>query len=128
MEKRFLGTWVLLLTLMVACDNKDVIYEIPGAEKYTHVYLLQAVNVPNVAPLFMTEEVQTVNYSAFYSGMEAPKDIKVKFSVDPTLVDEYNEINQTSYEVMPEGSYTLEAAESVIPAGESRTPLLKLNI
>ena len=128
MKKKFLGTWVMLLAFMCACDNKDVVYEIPGADKYTHVYLLQAVNVPNSASLFMIEGTQTLDYSAFYSGLTAPKDIHVRFSVDPTLVDEYNEINQTSYEAMPEGSYELETSESVIPAGESRTPLLKISI
>ena len=120
---------ISLLLLLICSCGQDVVYELPDGDKFNNIYLLQAVDQPCPAQIFMLEdEVQTVNYSAFYSGLEAPKDIHITFEIDTNLVKTYNENNQTAYKVMPEGSYELEATEAVIPAGESRTKLMKLSL
>lgn len=118
----------LLPALVVSC-GKDVVYDLPDGDKFNHVYLLQAVDNPRPVQIFMVEgETQTTSYTAFYSGLDAPKDIHIAFEIDTDLVQAYNEANQTNYKVMPEGSYELEAADAVIPAGQSRTEPLKLRL
>ena len=118
----------LFPALVVSCGH-DVVYDLPDGDKFNHVYLLQAVDNPRPVQIFMIEgETQTTNYTAFYSGLKAPKNIRVGFEINTDLVQAYNEANQTNYEVMPEGSYELEASEAVIPAGQSRTEPLKLRL
>ena len=118
----------LLPALVVSC-GQDVVYDLPDGDKFNHVYLLQAVDNPRPVQIFMIEgETQTTNYTAFYSGLKAPKDIHVTFEINMDLVQAYNEANQTNYQVMPSGSYELEASEAVIPAGQSRTEPMKLRL
>lgn len=119
----------LLFTPALWCCGQDVVYELPDSDKYDNVYLMQAVDYPCPTKIFMLEEqVQTAYYSAFYSGLKAPKDIRITFEVAPDLVAAYNEANQTKFKVMPEGSYTLETTHAAIPAGESRTNRMKINL
>jgi hypothetical protein len=122
--------FILLIPAMATWScGKDVVYDLPDSERYDNLYLLQAVDLPRQTDIFMLEDsVQTTQYSAFWSGVEAPKDINVTFEVDMDLVAAYNEENITSYAVMPEGSYELEATSAVIPAGRSRTPLMDIRL
>lgn len=118
----------LVPALLLSC-GQDVVYELPDGDKFNHVYLLQAVDNPRPVQIFMIEgETQTTNYTAFYSGLKAPKDIHLSFEIDMDLVQAYNEANQTNYQMMPEGSYELETTEAVISAGESRTQPMKINL
>lgn len=118
----------LLSPFMVSC-GPDVVYDLPDGDKFDNLYLVQAVNPPRTTKIFMLEDqVQTANYSAFYSGLKAPKDIHITFEVDPELVDAYNQANQTNFKMMPEGSFEIEATEAVIPAGQSRTNLMKVSL
>lgn len=119
---------LLILPLSWSCETKEV-FHLPDPDEYDCIYMIQAVDNPRTTQVFMIEDqIQTINYSAYYSGTKAPKDIKVSFKIDPELVSDYNETNGTNYQMMPDGSYELEAEQITIAAGESRTPLLKIKI
>jgi len=54
--------------------------------------------------------------------------LNVGFTVSSDMVDSYNQSNNTSYQIMPEGSYLLQTPTAVIPSGEQTTGILKLII
>ena len=45
------------------------------------------------------------------------KDVNVKFAIDRSLVETYNNEHNTKYYAIPEGAVTLEDADAVIQAG-----------
>jgi hypothetical protein len=122
--------YILLLVFLFvySCEEKNR-YHLPDEDEYSYVYMIQAVDNPRYIRISMLQdEVQTAYYSAFYSGVVAPDDINIKFEIDIDLVATYNEINQTNYKVMPEGSYILEDESAMIPKGESRSNLMKIGL
>jgi len=121
---------VLLATpLLWSCGSNDEVLYLPEGDDYNWVYLIQSVDYPRTTQIFMLEnEVQTTGYSAFYSGLSASSDINIMFEIDNDIVAAFNEANQTAFKIMPEGSYELETTQAVIPAGRSRTDLMKLKL
>ena len=47
------------------------------------------------------------------------KDVNVKFAIDRSLVETYNNEHNTKYYAIPEGAVTLEDADAVIQAGKA---------
>ena len=119
---------LICIILLTASCGRDVIYELPDGDKYSHLYMPQAVDSPASKRLFMLEDVQTLHYSAFYSGYSAPNDINIRFEVRPELVQKFNEDNSTEYDFLPEGAWELEADQAFIPAGGCTTELMDINI
>ncbi len=120
---------VSIFAMLASSCGKDVVYELPNREKYENLYLIQAVDQPRTTNVFLLEDsVQVTQYSAYWSGAAAPRNINITFETDMDLVEAYNVEHQTSYSAMPEGSYELEATSAVIPAGENRTPLMNVKL
>lgn len=96
--------------------------------KYGKVYMPQAINNPvKVSAIFDFDTTQTVVYGAAYGGPKRPAvSIPVRFSVNASLVDSFNNVHLTDYPLLPEGSYRLGKTQAVIPAGKKATPALQL--
>jgi hypothetical protein len=96
--------------------------------KYAKIYMPQARQV-NKAALEIKDTTYTFIYGAAYAGpTTAPHDIKVKFSINPAMVDSFNNQNLTSYLPLPQGSYKLGKTSAVIPAGGRATSPLNLKV
>ena len=126
--KHYHKFFMIAAMMLAASCGEDVVYELPDGDKYSHLYMPQAVDCPSTSRLFMINEEQTLHCSAFYSGYDAPREINVKFEIRPELVAQYNEANNTSYEAMPEGSWKMEETSALIPKGGCTTELLDITI
>ncbi|RFS26313.1 DUF1735 domain-containing protein [Chitinophaga silvatica] len=114
-------------TILNACKDK---YELPDQplSAYNKVYIPQGVNGIKAYTLKIADTAQTILYSANYGGVEYPgADIQVNFAVNNQLVDSINNINNTSYAVMPDESYEF-VTSAVIKQGTLGTGALALKI
>lgn len=119
----------LFITLVSCSDEVLVNLQIPEAEKYIAIYMPQSVNSPINLGISITDSDYELAYSAHLGGaLKAKSTITVGFTVSPDLVESYNQKNNTSYQIMPEGSYVLQAPTAAIPAGAQTTGILKLII
>ena len=128
MKKHIYLYCMIAVMMLTASCGKDVVYTLPDGDKYSNLYMPQATNCPATSRLFMIEDEQTLHYSAFYSGYNAPKDINVRFEICPELVAQYNAENDTDYKPMPAGSWHMENTTGFIPKGEYTTELMDLTI
>lgn len=125
--KRLYILFVLLAAVLASCIQ-DVVYELPEGDKYDNLYLIQAVDNP-VTLRMKTSMEGTVShsFSAFYAGInDAPKDLHLTFTVDPSLVEAYNEKTGGNFVLLPEDAYELPVSETVIKAGQNHTALLEI--
>ncbi len=97
----------ILLFGFCSCEGVIDIPEGSNSE-LSKVYLPSAIAVPNRIVLQMADSTQSVVYRAYVGGYEVNKlDIKVDLGVVPALVDSFNLRNNTSYDLLPEGTYSL---------------------
>jgi hypothetical protein len=116
------------LLLLTACKDK---YDLPAQplSNYTKIYMPEAVNNPVNYTLKITDSPQAIVYGAYYGGQDYPsQDIPVTFTVNNALVDSFNKANNTSYAVVPDGTYTLAKAASLIPGGQLSTGPLRITV
>ncbi|UII27680.1 DUF1735 and LamG domain-containing protein [Fulvivirga maritima] len=57
-----------------------------------------------------------------------PEDVTVNFRLDNSLIDTYNEDNNTSYYALPESAVSLENTQAVIPAGEASSTGVEVSV
>ncbi|ACU05598.1 domain of unknown function DUF1735 [Pedobacter heparinus DSM 2366] len=130
MKKIKLAASIGILMMLAAC-SKDVKVDLdlPKAEQLKKVYMPQAANPVEVRSVSIVDKDTSFVYSAFLGGPKpATGNITVGFTVMPEKVTAYNQQNSTNYQLMPQGSYVLEALTSVIPAGGQSTGRLNLSI
>jgi len=131
MNKINLTSILLCAFIFLSGCSKDVLVdlEVPEAGNYARLYMPQAANNPISMGISITEQPYEVPYAAHLGGpLTAQTDITVNFKVSPEMVAAYNERNNTTYTLMPEGSYTLERSSAVITKGSQGTGILKLAI
>jgi len=97
--------------------------------KYDQIYMPQSVNGLVTAMLPVAADAQILVYGANFGGKGYPEnDIKISFSVDAALVEAYNAVNNTDYELLPAESYQLSGKEAVIKKGILATEPLKVAV
>lgn len=121
---KYLGCCFLFIAL--GC-NKEVLIE--NRDSYKKIYIPQAVKgVASVSFENLEALPDTVSYGAAIGGFDLPAaDVPVKFEVLQATVAEYNQINGTSYTLLPEQSYKAEL-ETVIPKGKVNSALASVII
>jgi hypothetical protein len=127
----------LLATIMLSsCGNHNAIGPVTpiksNIKPVKQVYMPSAQNNPISKNILIFNKSYTYHYGAAYNGTngpaKAPTDISVKFSVNPTMVDSFNNENSSSYKILPKSSYKLSKTTAAISAGEMNTPQFKLTI
>lgn len=116
--------------LMAGCSKKvDIDLNVKDADSYSMLYMPQANSNPVIKSLSITPSIYKFDYSAYLGGsLDNNSNINVKFGVSQAMVDEFNLKNGTSYQLMPEGSYTLDHPEAKINSGSKNTGVLNLSI
>lgn len=116
--------------MLTACSKKvDIDLDIPGAEKYTMLYMPQATSGLIEKPLSISDSVYKITYSGYIGGVESISgNVHLKFGVEPAMVDSFNVKNGTNYELLPEGSYTLGTTDAVIQPGTRTTGPLYVSV
>ncbi|MEH3113813.1 BT_3987 domain-containing protein [Pedobacter terrae] len=131
MKKNLITKLLMLggIMLMASSCKETVMLPDQNESAYNQVYMPQAVNGMVNKILEVKDGDQSFVYGANYGGAGYPEnDIPVRFSADNALVNSYNTQNNTNYEPLPDGSYQLSAAASIIPKGSLATPPLKISV
>ena len=129
MIKRYFILLGLALWSVIFLGNCKYDKSIASPEEFQRVYMPQAGGNPVICHLTMTDTAQTLTYGADYGGIDYPdSDIHVHFSVSDALVDSFNSKNNTDYLILPDGSYSLEATDAIIPKGDLSTKPLSIKL
>lgn len=127
--KIFSALYTAILALIVLTIGCKYDTDINNPERFVKIYMPQASESPAKRTFTMTDTAQTIIYGAAYGGPDYPSEnIEVTFKVDESLVQAFNNANGTSYEVLPQNSYTLEKSLSVIKKGELISEPLKIKV
>ncbi|MFB2120925.1 BT_3987 domain-containing protein [Parapedobacter sp. 2B3] len=119
-----IGLGLALLTL--AC-GKDTGFENP--DRFAQVYMTQAYDLPNIKNLAIESDAQPLYFGASFGGVNYPsQDVRCRFEIAPDLVTTYNAANFTTYELLPEASYTVESLEAVLKKGELSSDVLRIDV
>lgn len=129
--KKYILTSLTAAALLTACLKEDQILtpkeSNPIIEIYNEFPHKIASTIASKVPLYIESfpavagEIQDFNVYVSYSGADqAPEDITVTLSIDPTIMDTYNDQWETNYEVLPTSLYTVETLTLTIKKGEKR--------
>lgn len=125
--KRYINKLALLCVAafaLTSCLDEDPLFDPGKVENVVEFYDIGMIASPgSVYPLYVTslKEAEAVEMKIIlsYSGAhENGQDINVKFKLDPTALDKYNEIEETGYEVLPSDLYSIDGMEVTIPKGQ----------
>lgn len=112
---------------MTACENTPA--NMNDIAEYASIYMKQAVEYPNRQSLEITDKEQQIIFNACYGGyVTNEQQIKVEFELEPGLVDEFNEKNNTNYKPLPIGSYQLSEKEASILPGKLNTSSIQVSL
>ena len=98
-------------------------------ENYAMVYATSSV-VSEMAVNVDKPQPETLEINANIGGPNSPsEDVNVTFVIDEDYVNRYNEEYQTSYRLLPVGSYEVAGDMNVrIPAGSSISEALSIEV
>jgi hypothetical protein len=115
----------ILLSSANSCVE-DVDYTV---ENEGTIYMAQALESKSYLQLFDIDTIQDIFFGASYGGIKYPdNDINVKFTVDESLINAYNQEHGTNYIAFPQASYNISGLESVIKAGTANSDPIKVMI
>lgn len=127
--KIFSTSYAYLFSLCLLAIGCKYDTDISNPEDYVKIYMPQANEAPAKRTFTMADTAQTIIFGAAYGGPNYPlENIEVSFKVNASLVQEFNTINGTNYELLPQNSYTLEKTSSVIEKGTLKSEPLKIKV
>lgn len=91
------------------------------ADKFDYDKNVIFVSGAEVTPVtkFVLEDTPSSFVVTASTAMVVDKDIKVKFAIDNSLVEAYNEKNSTSFSAVPDDAIVFENGDAVVVAGKS---------
>ena len=108
---------------------KEPTYPIEDAEKYTNVFMQLAADGVVNKSFSIQDEWTNIPFGAGYGGFDIlSQAIKVDFTVDASLIEEYNLQNNTQYSLPPEGSYKITEPSVEIQSGNSGSNSTNLEV
>ncbi|MFZ4261651.1 BT_3987 domain-containing protein [Sphingobacterium sp. HJSM2_6] len=118
---------ISLLTFISSCDHE---VEIVNREAYQKLYIPQAIKgLKSIEYIGGQDKKDTLKIGAAVGGFDKiTAAISIKFEVDIQALDAYNDLNRTSYLLLPETAYELSSWNVTIPAGEVSSSLSELII
>jgi len=128
-RKLFFCSIITLIVISIFSACKDI--EIPGGplSAYDQVYMPTAISSPDTITIKMKDSLQSIAFGACFGGYAYPQqDIKVDFQIAPDLIDAFNLKKGTIYELLPEGSYTIEQTSATILKGKLSSDPLHITI
>lgn len=113
--------------LLTSCEPQELV--VPDAGAYSKVFMQAATENPNELEFEMTDAWYDIPLGAGFGGVELPTaPINVRFKIDLTLVEEYNELNGTNYPAVPEEAYQFAETSVTIPAGETSSNSIAIKV
>ncbi len=120
--------YMTLISLFQACKEPEL--NIENAKQYGNVYLPSAANGAILQSYNIKDEWVETPIGAGYGGLEElSQKVSIELFVDASKVAEYNNQNNSSYELPPSGSYALENPTVQIDRnfGGSNSAKLRIN-
>lgn len=117
--------WILsIATLILLSGCNDAEYSVLSNQ----LFLAETGTSANAfKKVSIDDEGATVSATARVSN-PVDQDVKVRFTVDPTLLDSFNKRNSTSYAPLPNTHFSLSETEVVVKKGESIAPAINIAI
>jgi len=108
---------------------KEPTYPIEDAEQYTNVFMQLASDGPVEKSFSIQDEWAKISFGAGYGGFDIlNQPLKVDFTIDPSLIEQYNQQNNTQYTLPPEGSYKMAESSVQIQPGNAGSNSTSLEI
>ncbi|EOR96783.1 sialidase precursor, exo-alpha-sialidase [Arcticibacter svalbardensis MN12-7] len=121
--------FLICISFALGCGKANIDLLQGSQDKYSSVYMPQAVNSPAVHQFRFSNTTDSIFYGANFGGPGVlSTDVQVSFEEDATLVSKFNETNFTNYKVMPEGSFAFEQNNAVISKDKKSTDPLRISI
>lgn len=118
---------IFLILVTFSCSENKL--EVPNSEAYSKVYFKDALEDPVEYTFTMKDEWVKIKFGAGYGGVDfQDRDLTINIEVENSLVEEYNETNGTDYPTLPEDSYRLDSKILIVPAGESHSNSISIEI
>jgi hypothetical protein len=126
--KKIVNHFYILICFSLLAGSCDKTKDISWSEE-GKIYMTQAQASRSNLSAVIADTAQTFAFGASYGGLQYPKqDITVNFTLDNSLIDQYNAQNGTSYQAMPADKYTLSGLSTVIPSGRTTSEGLSISI
>jgi hypothetical protein len=110
---------------IMSCDNNAI--DIEDLSRFRQVYIVQAGEGTIRYTLDITDSIQIIKLSAGWGGDTRPEtDVSITMQVMPELLSEFNEINNTAYQIVPSGAYEIEQYQVVLQKGKSTSSPLTI--
>lgn len=125
--KRYINKLVLLVVAtfsLTSCLDEDPLFDPDQVENVVEFFDIGLIAAPgSVYPLYVTsftaaDEVELKIILSYSGAHDNNQDINVKFRVNESALEEYNESEGTEYEVLPSDLYSIDGMEVTIPKGQ----------
>lgn len=119
-----IGLFVFALLTLTSCLDEDPLFDPDKTQNVIEFFDIGLIASPgSVYPLYVSsftaaDEVELKILVSYSGAQDNNQDITVKFKLDPTALDVYNESEHTEYEVLPSDLYSIDGMEVTIPKGQ----------
>src|SRR5699024_3915152 len=123
----FVSLSLILFFLICACKKPE--YPIENAKSYSNVFMQLAADGAITHSLSIKDEWISTQFGVGYGGVNIlNNNVEVDFKIDQKIADEYNQQNNTDYELPPSDSYRISETTVTIPAGRTGSNFTSLEI
>ncbi|MFT3903778.1 MAG: DUF1735 domain-containing protein [Niabella sp.] len=131
-QKLFIRYMPMLLMLLCAVSwqsCKKPVYQFEDQESYSRIFMQLASNGVVEKSLPIKDEWIAFPFGAGYGGpVNLAENVKVGFEIAQDQVDQYNQQNNTNYELPPAGSYRLDNSTVEIPSGKTGSNSISVEV
>jgi hypothetical protein len=109
---------LLVISLLSCKEDVTINYSVAENPDYINIGIARDANIVQRKSVYISDEPQHFVFGITYGGaFPAKEDIKVVFNIDETLLESYNENNNTNYSLIPLECFELESNTATIKAG-----------
>ena len=124
---------LLLATVILggsySCGNAiDENFNVKFPESYSVIYSGKGFNGDIVLDMTIPEDTVVLMYANYGGIVPLKQDVTVTFSVATDLLETYNDLNLTTYQLLPEDCYSLENNQVTILHGKSGSEPMSIRI
>lgn len=118
-------TFLLVNSCGEAVDEN---FNVESPERYSVIYSGKGFNGDVVLDMRIPEDTIVFMYANYGGILPLKNDITVTFEAAPELLDSYNDLNLTTYSLLPESCYSLENNHVTIEQGKSGSNPMSIKI
>ncbi len=118
-----------ILTGSYSCgDAIDEDFNVDAPEQYSVIYSGKGFNGDIILEMPIPKDTVISMYANYGGIVPLRNDVTVTFEAAPNLLGTYNDLNLTTYQLLPEGCYSLENNQVTIRQGKSGSNPMSIRI